>query len=109
MSDTKEHDVIERNIYDRIMWSHERDRDRLVALLLVAMILLAVWAVTETVLRHIEHNDWIHFIEQYDFESYDLSQDGEGVNIIGSGKGVMNGATATCESNEAQNTEQGQR
>ena len=102
MNDTKEQGAIGRNVYDRIMWSHERDRARLVAVLVVAMILLAGWAVTETVLRHIEHNDWIGFIEQYDFETYEYSQDGAGVNIMGSGNGVVNGAAATCESNAAQ-------
>lgn len=31
---------------------------------------------------------WLWYISQYDFESYDYSQDGEGVNIIGDKNGV---------------------
>lgn len=104
MNDTKEQDAIGRNVYDRIMWSHERERVLLIVVLLVAMILLAGWAVTETALRHIEHKEWIDFIGQYDFESYEYSQDGAGVNIMGSGNGVINGAAATCESDETQTT-----
>lgn len=36
---------------------------------------------------------WLWYVSKYDFESYDYSQDGEGVNIIGDGNGVdYNGA-----------------
>ena len=31
---------------------------------------------------------WVWYISQYDFENYDYSQDGEGVNIIGDENGV---------------------
>ena len=32
---------------------------------------------------------WIWYINQYDFTSYDYTQDGQGVNIIGDRNGVM--------------------
>lgn len=36
---------------------------------------------------------WLWYISQYDFESYEYSQDGRGVNIIGDSNGVeYNGA-----------------
>lgn len=82
---------IERNVYDRILWTHERDRRRLVIALVIAMLLLAGWAVTETVLRHAEHRDWLKFMGQYDFEEYEYVQDGQGVNIIGDKNGVNYG------------------
>lgn len=34
------------------------------------------------------NQQWIDYINQYDFESYTYKQDGAGVNIIGDGNGV---------------------
>lgn len=31
---------------------------------------------------------WLEYLEQYDFESYEYSQDGQGLNIIGDKNGV---------------------
>lgn len=34
---------------------------------------------------------WLWYIYQYDFESYEYTQDGEGVNVIGDNNEVANG------------------
>ena len=37
---------------------------------------------------------WLYEFTQYDFETYEYSQDGRGINIIGDGNGVDYGAAA---------------
>lgn len=83
-------DAVERSIVDRMLWSGERNTTRLIAVLVIAILMLTGWAVTETVLRHVEHREWLDFMAGYDFEVYDYAQDGQGVNIIGSLNEVSN-------------------
>lgn len=85
MEHTKASESVERSIVDRMLWSGERNITRLIIVLVVALLLLTGWAVTETVLRHVEHQEWLDFMSGYDFETYDYTQDGQGVNIMGSG------------------------
>lgn len=81
---------------ERISWHvHERDMCRLasayrsaIIVLVVALILAAAFAGYEAYLRHKEHEKWLDYLEQYDFESYDYTQDGQGLNIIGNSNGV---------------------
>lgn len=90
MDHTKENATVERSIVDRMLWSGERNITRLIVVLVLALVLLAGWAVTETVLRHVEHKQWLDFMSGYDFETYDYTQDGEGINIMGSGNEAVN-------------------
>lgn len=102
--DTKEpRDKVEKNILDRIVWSHERSRARLVVLVAIAIIALAAWGIVESVMRHNEHREWLDFMAGYDIEVIDCVQDGQGVNIIGDGNGVIhNGAEVESSENDAQ-------
>ena len=103
MEDTKaKPDALERDILDRLVWSHERSRTRLIVALIVAMALLAAWGIVETVLRHKEHSEWLEFMAGYDFECYDYAQDGQGVNIIGDGNGVTNYQPAFARAEDEQ-------
>lgn len=77
MDHTKDNATVERSIVDRMLWSGERNITRLIVVLVLALVLLAGWAVTETVLRHVEHRQWLDFMSGYDFETYDYSQDGD--------------------------------
>ena len=90
MENTKDNATVERSIVDRMLWSGERNITRLIVVLVLALVLLAGWAVTETVLRRVEHKQWLDFMSGYDFETYDYSQDGEGINIMGSGNEAVN-------------------
>lgn len=95
MQDTKEfRDEVPRGLVDKMLWSGERNVTRLIVALVFALLLITGWAVAETVLRHVEHREWLDFMSGYDFESYDYAQDGEGVNIIGSGNEAINYGTA---------------
>lgn len=38
---------------------------------------------------------WLYTFMQFDFKTYDYSQDGRGINIIGSDNGVTNYGTTT--------------
>lgn len=77
----------------RLVWERDQARSshtikvlsRLVILLSVALV-----AVVIAFLVHLKHKDkeWLDFLAQYDFESYDYTQDGKGVNIIGDSNGV---------------------
>ena len=81
---------VDRSVVDKMLWAGERNVTRLIVLLLGALLLVTGWAVTETVLRHIEHREWLDFMSGYDFETYDYAQDGQGVNIIGDGNEAIN-------------------
>ena len=64
-------------VYEAEMSRNERHVKRLwVALIITIILIFASNAI------------WVWYISQYDFESYDYSQDGQGVNIIGDGNGV---------------------
>lgn len=66
--------------------------------LIIAIVILGVVALGEAVLLYMNNLSWLHYIEQYDFESYEYTQDGHGVNIIGDSNGVdVNGAEAESE------------
>lgn len=81
---------------ERISWRvHERDLCRLasayqtaIIVLVLALVFAVVFAGYEAWLRHKEQEKWLDYLEQYDFESYDYTQDGQGLNIIGNSNGV---------------------
>lgn len=69
--------------------------------LTITVIVLAVIALGEAVLLYLNNAAWLHYIEQYDFESYEYTQDGQGVNVIGDGNGVdYNGAEIDSEAQD---------
>ena len=87
------------------MDSERHDRNRsfawvFIALCLVIIMLIACVAfcykVNKDCMDKVEamNDKWLGFISQYDFESYsyDYSQDGKGLNIIGDNNGVDYGA-----------------
>lgn len=74
-------------VYESAQVRAERTIKRLTVALIISIFLIFV-----------SHAAWLFFISQYNFESYEYAQDGEGVNIIGDSNGVDYGA-------EAQNTE----
>lgn len=101
MPDTKDKGPVERDIVDRMLWSGERNITRLIVVLVIALMLVAGWAVTETVLRHLEHRQWLDFMAGYDFETYEYTQDGQGVNIIGDGnEATYNGPAVESAEND---------
>lgn len=59
---------------------YERTIKRLWIVLIIAIVALFV-----------SNALWIGFVSQYDFESYEYSQDGEGINIIGESNEVNYG------------------
>lgn len=78
--------------YETAMSCMERAIKRLWIALIVA---LAVIAITNI--------GWLIYIGQYDFESVDYSQDGQGVNIIGDKNGVSyHGAEVEDQEKDAQ-------
>ena len=74
-------------VYESAQVRAERTIKRLTVALIISIFLIFVL-----------HVVWLFFISQYNFESYEYAQDGEGVNIIGDSNGVDYGE-------EAQNTE----
>ena len=53
---------------------------------------------------------WLIYISQFDFESYDYDQDGEGINIIGDGNGASyNGSKIESQEKDVEEPESGQR
>ena len=63
--------------HESAMARAERHIKRLWIALIVAIILIFASNVI-----------WLAYINQYDFESYEYSQDGQGLNIIGNENGV---------------------
>ena len=58
----------------------------------------------------LENNQkWIEMWKEYDFESYEVQQDGEGVNIIGSRNGVVNYGADVSETPEDEERPVGKR
>ena len=73
---------VPRILFESEMARQERHIKRLVCALIIAI--LACVAIT---------GGFLLYLNQYDFESYEYQQDGEGVNIIGNLNGVdYNGA-----------------
>lgn len=69
--------------------------ERIIKRLWIALIVVAV-------LMFITNALWLYTFTQYDFETYDYTQDGRGINIIGDGNGVDYGATTeSTEGNTA--------
>ena len=97
-----------RDYIPRLVW--ERDQARLshivkVMAAIITVLIIAIVAVVAAFLWHIHTKDkeWLDFMEQYDFESYDYEQDGKGVNIIGNSNGVdYYGAETESTQDEAQ-------
>lgn len=59
------------------------------AVVCVALVIALFFANRSSERALLENNRrWIEMWEQYDFESYEYQQDGEGVNIIGDRNGV---------------------
>lgn len=64
-------------VYESAMVRAERTLKKVIIALIVAVALLFA-----------SNMIWLYVFSQYDFESYEYSQDGEGVNIIGDHNGV---------------------
>lgn len=88
-------------VHESEMTRNERDKKRLYAVIICLCIAL-IMSIIIAFVDHIEiNNRWLMFLEQYNFESYDYSQDGQGVNIIGNENGVdYNGATTESSQND---------
>lgn len=112
MEHTQERDAMEHRgeheaQSDRISWRvHERDLCRLssayqtaIVVLVIALVLVMAFGGYEAYLRHKEQEKWLDYLEQYDFESYDYTQDGQGINVIGNGNGVGYNVPATESAN----------
>jgi hypothetical protein len=92
----------------RLVW--ERDQARAthtikVMVRLMIVMLVALLATVGAFLWYIHEKDkeWLEFLNQYDFETYDYEQDGRGVNIIGDSNGVdYYGAETESAEDEAQ-------
>lgn len=83
-------------------WTHEADMARMerinfkqfiiIAILVVACAVLGVtlYLQNDKATQALQKNNekWIEMWSQYDFESYEYQQDGEGLNIIGDRNGV---------------------
>ncbi len=76
LKNQKEKDYTYR-LYETSMSRIERQLKRLWIALIIAIIAIATTNI-----------GWLIYISQYDFESVDYSQDGQGVNIIGDKNGV---------------------
>lgn len=64
-------------VYEGAITHQERTIKRLIIALVISIILIFA-----------SNAIWLHYIQQYDFQSYEYSQDGEGVNVLGDGNGV---------------------
>ena len=64
-------------VYEGTVARHERTIRRLIIALIISIILIFS-----------SNAIWLHYIQQYDFQNYEYSQDGEGVNVLGDGNGV---------------------
>ena len=95
----------------RLVW--ERDQIRAshtirMLILLTIFLVVVIVVIVGAFLFHLREKDkeWLNFLEQYDFETYDYQQDGGGVNIIGDSNGVdYNGAETSSTQNDAQERE----
>lgn len=84
-------------VYEGTVARHERTIKRLIIALVISIILIFA-----------SNAICLHYIQQYDFQSYEYTQDGEGVNVLGDGNGVNynepeagNPKTPTEESQES--------
>lgn len=64
-------------VYEGTVARHERTVKRLVIALIVSIVMIFC-----------SNLMWLHFVQQYDFETYEYTQDGQGVNVVGDGNGV---------------------
>ena len=64
-------------VHEGTVARHERTIRRLIIALIISIILIFS-----------SNAIWLHYIQQYDFQNYEYSQDGEGVNVLGDGNGV---------------------
>lgn len=78
-------------VYESAQVRAERTIKRLTVALIISIFLIFV-----------SHAAWLFFISQYNFESYEYAQDGEGVNIIGDSNGVDYGAEDQSTENSPQ-------
>ena len=64
-------------VYEGTMARYERTIRRLVIALIISIALMFG-----------SNMAWLHFINSCDIETYEYTQDGEGVNLVGDGNGV---------------------
>ncbi len=64
-------------VHEGIMARSERIIKRLIIALLVVVVLLFA-----------SNMSWLHYISNCDIQTYEYTQDGEGVNLVGDGNGV---------------------
>lgn len=84
---------------DIIAGSNDRDKERLVKIIIV---LIIAWALTI--------GGFLLYLNQYDFTALDVQQDGHGLNIIGDRNGVRSfyGAVGETSGADAQNVNENQ-
>lgn len=67
-----ERDSVPFIVHEGIVSRQERTIKRLVIALIIAISLM-----------FISNCIWIHYVSMFDFESYEYTQDGEGINVLG--------------------------
>ena len=84
----------EKNSVPYIVYEGEQARnERTIKRLIIALIISVLLIFASNVL-------WIWYMSGFDIETYDYSQDGKGVNIIGNSNGVdYNGSTVSGAEN----------
>lgn len=76
--------------------------ERVIKRLWIALIVVACLMFSTNVL-------WLYVFTQYDFETYEYSQDGRGINIIGDSNGVdYNGTEDAIPESDAEERVEGQ-
>ena len=89
---------------DLVVFESEMARnERQIKRMWVALIVMALLVVAALVALMVQHKYYLDYLSQYDFESvsYEYSQDGRGLNIIGSDNEV----TSYVAENESHSTE----
>lgn len=72
--------------------------ERIIKRLIIAVVL-------EILLIVASNGAWLWYINQYDFMTYEYSQDGRGINIIGDSNGVDRNGSAVEGTTASQETE----
>lgn len=83
-------------VYESAQARHERTVKRLIVIIIIAISMLFA-----------SNAIWVHVWSQYDTIEYDYTQDGRGVNIIGSENEVSQNGAETESTSENQKEQEG--